>query len=319
MSDSFRKYLLQTTGASGFEELEIIQELWSGYGAITRYRLLEAARATVVVKCISLEQVGHHPRGWNTSASHLRKVKSYDIENHWYQEYAYRTTSDCKAPQFIGSYTEEKNQWIILQDLDEGYPLRKGALELEEAKVCLAWLASFHATFMSTTPKQLWTTGTYWHLGTRLDEWERITHPQLNAKAHAIDQRLNECTYQTIVHGDAKLANFCFAEDGKSVAAVDFQYVGGGCGMKDVAYFLSSCMSSSECEHYEAQLLDYYFSILQQKVDYRLDFNAMETEWRELYAFAVADFVRFLKGWMPTHQKINAYSTKITEEILGVI
>jgi hypothetical protein len=78
-------------------------------------------------------------------------------------------------------------------------------------------------------------------------------------------------------------------------------------------------MSSSECEHYEAQLLDYYFSILQQKVDYRLDFNALETEWRELYAFAVADFVRFLKGWMPTHQKINSYSTKITEEILGVI
>jgi Ser/Thr protein kinase RdoA (MazF antagonist) len=64
-------------------------------------------------------------------------------------------------------------------------------------------------------------------------------------KAAVIDQVLNNCSYQTIVHGDAKLANFCFSKEG-AVSAVDFQYVGGGCGMKDVAYFLGSCLTGKE-------------------------------------------------------------------------
>ena len=80
--------------------------------------------------------------------------------------------------------------------------------------------------------------GTYWHLDTRPEEFEKIEHKQLKSKAHRIDEILKECEFQTIVHGDAKLANFCFSEHGEGVAAVDFQYVGRGCGMKDVTYFL---------------------------------------------------------------------------------
>ena len=45
--------------------------------------------------------------------------------------------------------------------------------------------------------------------------------------------------------------------DGKAVAAVDFQYVGAGCGMKDVAYLLGSCLDDKGHEALEADLLDY--------------------------------------------------------------
>ena len=58
-------------------------------------------------------------------------------------------------------------------------------------------------------------------------------------EAPELDRRLRAARFQTLVHGDAKPANFCFDARRGAVAAVDFQYVGGGCGMKDVAYLLS--------------------------------------------------------------------------------
>ena len=81
-------------------------------------------------------------------------------------------------------------------------------------------------------------------------------------RCNTIDARLSRCRYQTLVHGDAKIANFCLPPEGGSVAAVDFQYVGGGCGMKDVAYFLSSCLEPYELSQKAPPLLDHYFDAL---------------------------------------------------------
>ena len=82
----------------------------------------------------------------------------------------------------------------------------------------------------------------------------------LKGSAAAIDRILKDCQYQTLVHGDAKLANFCFSRDGSQVAAVDFQYVGGGCGMKDLAYFVGSCFRDDESAKMERVILDFYFA-----------------------------------------------------------
>ena len=247
MNYEFKNYLLKATKSSACEEIEIIQGLWSGYGKISRYQLIGSAIKTVVVKHISLNHVEQHPRGWNSEYSHNRKVKSYEVETHWYEQWNQRCTDECPVPEFLGSYAEGKNQWIILEDLNQNYPLRKEQLDFSGVKVCLKWLANFHGIFLNEKPTDLWEVGTYWNLSTRPDEFEKIEHSILKSKAHRIDEVLNECIYQTIIHGDAKLANFCFSEDGLKVAAVDFQYVGGGCGMKDVAYFLGSCLSGSEC------------------------------------------------------------------------
>ncbi|MDX8406659.1 MAG: oxidoreductase family protein [Mariprofundus sp.] len=118
------------------------------------------------------------------------------------------------------------------------------------------------------------------------------------------------------------LANFCFSADGKNVAAVDFQYVGGGCGMKDVAYFLGSCLSDREHEQYEAALLDEYFRMLRealQRYGKQVDPDAVEAEWRALFPLAQADFYRFLVGWMPTHWKINDYNKRVTQAVLAAL
>ncbi len=319
MNQNFKAYFLNTTHASSCTELEHIQSLWSGYGKISRYKLEAAAQKTVVVKHIALNQSPKHPRGWNTDKSHLRKVKSYEVETHWYQKWNQACMTHARIPQFIGSYQEGKDRWIILEDLNVDFPLRKHHVGLSEIKACLKWLANFHLAFINKSPNGLWKVGTYWHLATRPDEFEKIEHSALKSKAHLIDDALNSCKYQTIVHGDAKLANFCFSKDETDVAAVDFQYVGGGCGIKDVAYLFSSALDGSSLQRYEDDLLAYYFSCLKDAFvasDFDFDFQELESEWRKMYPFAWADFIRFLQGWMPSHQKMNGYMMGMVEEVL---
>jgi len=188
-------------------------------------------------------------------------------------------------------------------------------------RACLDWLASFHATFLNSPAQGLWECGSYWHLDTRPDELAALEDVSLREAASLIDQQLRLCRYQTLVHGDAKLANFCFTGDTPQpdVAAVDFQYVGRGCGMKDVAYFVGSCLREDECQALESTLLDYYFSRLGQRVTEKKpgsDTNELEREWRELYDVAWADFHRFLKGWSPGHWKINSYSEQLTRRVI---
>ena len=295
------------------------RSLWSGYGKISRFALDDSVDRNAVVKHICLDEYSEHPRGWDSAFSHNRKVKSYQVETWWYEKWSQLCGNECKIPNFIGSFSKLNNQWIVMEDLNHDFPLRKYQLSLSEVKVCLKWLANFHGTFLHFNPEGLWELGTYWHLNTRPDEFEKIEHQRLKSKAVEIDAVLNNCKYQTIVHGDAKLANFCFSENGKRVAAVDFQYVGGGCGMKDVAYFLSSCLSSTECELLEDELLGFYFSSLEKALkssSSNVDFKKLELEWREMYPYAWTDFIRFLLGWMPSHQKINKYNLKMMNVVL---
>ncbi|MFT5881016.1 MAG: thiamine kinase-like enzyme, partial [Moritella sp.] len=182
--------------------------------------------------------------------------------------------------------------------------------------------AYFHAQHMAMDPTGLWDRGSYWHLATRPDELAALTDPALKQAAPLLDQTLRASRFQTLIHGDAKLANFCFTADGGRVAAVDFQYVGRGCGMKDVILLLSSCLPFQQCEHTVPGLLDHYFSVLQQalgKYQPQVSQQAVEDEWRPLYCIAWADFQRFIKGWCPEHWKINSYTEGLTQQALTLL
>ncbi len=312
MDPRFKSIILQSTGASSLFEKEMIQQLWSGYGEIMRVGLENASVDSVVIKHVQMGAYKNHPRGWNTDIGHQRKVKSYEVETTWYKRYS--EDSSARLPRCLAIDTKEDEVLIVLEDLDEaGYPLRKTYVTWDDITACLAWLAKFHASYLGKAPEGVWEVGTYWHLETRPQELAALADRRLREAAPVIDERLNSCTYKTFVHGDAKLANFCFSEAGE-VAALDFQYVGGGCGMKDVAYFIGSCLDEGECERLEDQVLDTYFQHLQSALKNRNE--ALETEWRSLYHVAWADFHRFLKGWSPGHWKINSYSERITEEVI---
>ena len=119
----------------------------------------------------------------------------------------------------------------------------------------------------------------------------------LKDNAQSLDQRLRKARFQTLLHGDAKPANFCWNSQGDA-AAVDFQYVGPGCGIRDVAYFLDGCLGESGCEDQAAGWLDFYFATLSQALDAHTSASdAVEEEWRSLFPVAWSDFCRFEQGW----------------------
>ena len=317
--------VLRASGATAIIGVEVVQSLWSGYGQLMRCRLEGAAEPSVIVKhvrwpdAVALGDHGH-PRGWATDRSHERKLRSYQVETAWYERYAHECSDACRVPRSLAIETRPDEVVIVLEDLDAaGFPGRRQQVSHAEIDACLVWLANFHATFMGADPEGLWATGTYWHLDTRPDELDALADGPLRAAASRLDRLLSDSPFQTLVHGDAKLANFCFREDGLEAAAVDFQYVGGGCGMKDVAYFISSCLDEDESEAEAPALLDRYFALLRDalsRAGSSVDLDALEADWRALYPVAWTDFYRFLQGWSPGHWKLHRYSERLAREVL---
>ena len=112
---------------------------------------------------------------------------------------------------------------------------------------------------------------------------------------------LERATYKTIVHGDAKVANFCFPssearDKGAGVGAVDFQYCGYGIGVRDVVYFLRSVFSESQLLDRAEEMHNFYFQVLQDALP-QGPIPQLEQEWRYLIPLCIADFQRFLHGW----------------------
>ena len=90
--------------------------------------------------------------------------------------------------------------------------------------------------------------------------------------------------------------------------------------MKDVAYFIGSCLDEHDCERLETILLDSYFDALNLALAVHqpeINAAAVEASWRPLYAVAWTDFYRFLQGWSPGHWKIHSYSERLANKVVA--
>lgn len=323
--------LARRLGAERVRFLERLQVLWGGYGELWRVALEGGAAATAIVKWVEAPARG-------SGRSHRRKLRSYEVERSWYRHHAprcgaepfrnepsrnersrnERCEGECRVPGFLVDWQRGNRSLLVLEDLDAaGYSGRRSRLGDKELNSCLRWLAHFHAAHLGRAPDGLWPVGTYWHLATRPEELADLDHLLLRGVAPRLDARLNQARFQTLVHGDAKVENFCFGRD--CVAAVDFQYVGGGVGVKDVAYFLSSCLPPADWERRAPACLDRYFTELRRTLHGRspaVDGEALEQEWRDLYPVAWADFYRFLLGWAPGEPR-DDYSEGMLRRALG--
>jgi len=319
LSENIRR----ATGASQVELTERVQSLWGGYGELCRVQLCGVTSASAIVKFVtppSEREFAHDP---SKLRSHRRKLRSYAVELAFYESFARTCDAACRVPALLHGEARADRFLFVLEDLDQaGFPARKTLCTPQEIAACLEWLAAFHARFLGVGPDGLWKVGTYWHLATRPDEFARLSAGELRGAAARIDQRLNAARFRSLVHGDAKLENFCFSRSGRAVAAVDFQYVGGGVGVKDVAYFLSSCLSPAECEQHIPGYLELYFSALRaalgsQGNPFASEADALEREWRALFAWAWSDFYRFLLGWAPAYAAGDTYSQKQLDVVLS--
>ena len=90
--------------------------------------------------------------------------------------------------------------------------------------------------------------------------------------------------------------------------------------MKDVAYFVGSCLSEKDCSDLEEEILQFYFAELRIALSQsEISVEKLEQEWRSLYRVAWADFQRFILGWSPQHRKLTAYSDALTERSINLI
>ncbi len=307
--------LIAVLDCDAIEISQEVQSLWSGYGKILRARVINGKTPSIIIKFCSAPKTFTHPRGWNTNVSQARKMRSYQIEKHWYTHWLHHCPPECRVAEVYWASSSNNTTIIAMEDLDLlGFSRRVEEPTSAEIGWCLRWLARFHAQFLNVNPHkenaELWSVGNYWNLQTRQEEWNAMADSSLKNQAQKIDDALRSNAYPTIIHGDAKIANFCFNPRSESASAVDFQYVGGGCGIQDVVMFFSSCLSGEECKNYAEAYLEDYFSelkcaLISRKSD--IDFSDLEKEWRKLYPVAWADFARFLQGWKPGHWKLHDY------------
>lgn len=295
---------------------ETVASLWAGYGSVVRLRTREETPRSVILKQVRL------PVGRSFDLSRARKVRSYAVEVHFYESLANLRCAHPRTASLLGAKREAEHVWLLLEDLDAaGFSKRPSGHSKHELRSGLEWLAEFHAAHWGREPEGLWPEGSYWHLGTRPDELRAIAGHPLFELAPWLDQRLRQAKYRTLVHGDPKPENFC-ATPGPVVnfAAVDFQYVGGGVGARDIVYFLGSALESSRTTLELPAWLDYYFSCLKSKLTKhgipKDDVAGVEAEWRQLIPIAWLDFYRFTLGWSPSWAQADLHGAHLLRELL---
>ena len=185
MQAHVRSRILQITDADDIVGIELIQPLWNNYGTLNRVHLKGGTNQSVIVKHIKIPGHSSHPRGFNSDISRDRKVRSYQVEKHWYEQQNQRLTDASPTPRCLDAFAQDGELILLLDDLSTlGFTQRIHAASWSEIAAVLRWLAHFHARFIGDAAEGLWESGTYWHLDTRPEELDNIKEPTPAKKAN---------------------------------------------------------------------------------------------------------------------------------------
>ncbi|TMO73554.1 kinase [Pseudoalteromonas sp. S3785] len=294
-----------------FKHIEIgdtLTSLWSGCGSIVECTL---DAEPCVIKAIKIPSHINHPKIKQSEFALKRKQQSYCVEYNFYKRYSPFLPNKAKSIECVSAINSGDDYALVFKNFTKHGFAQASSLHI---KAILTWLAHFHAFNLNKPATGLWQQGNYWHLSTRPDEYKKLDEAldeksDIKNAAHKLDKTLQASHFKTLIHGDAKLANFAASEQSE-ILAYDFQYVGAGVGVTDVMYFMTSCFNEEQLHKYADTHLAYYFSQFKNALKvYQPTIIADDViaQWQELWSITWADFYRFLAGWSPTHFKINSY------------
>ncbi|KAH0612406.1 uncharacterized protein H6S33_010458 [Morchella sextelata] len=300
-----------------------ITSLWSNYGHI--YRLTFPSHPPLILKLIQPPP----PTPRTASESHIRKLLSYRAERYFYTHLSHHLTphSPIATPHPVSPAYADTT--LLLDDLTPAYSLSYShRYSPAHTAAVLRWLANFHATYWNHEPVPLippplqaaapdtaqgvWQRGGYWYLDTRVEEMESFTDdpgdyafllPHVQIVAERLRVRPGDLG-STLIHGDCKAANIVFAPPGVggevACALYDFQYVGVGLGVQDLAYFLGTSVNARDLEGGgEEALLRVYYDELVAALG-RSGNGVEGYMWEDLvgqWECALVDWMRFMAGW----------------------
>lgn len=233
---------------------------------------------------------------------------------------------------------------MVLNDLREEFPIAGGKrlfLNHSQVRAAIEWLARFHAASRTSAPRQLhdyilpplqevhrkrtrtgklWLNGGYTYLATRRSELASLAKegsewtdafciPRPPDTSTMADMAAAFLTpqgrpFETLIHGDVKSENMFSTASGNRVAFFDFQYVGIGLGVCDLAKLFTCSVpldmltttkrmpSRLAMDDGEQHLLQAYLGCLAQ--------GGMSYDWDEFvrhWETALVDWCRFQASW----------------------
>ncbi|KAI1327455.1 kinase-like domain-containing protein [Xylariaceae sp. FL0255] len=169
--------------------------------------------------------------------------------------------------------------------------------------------------------RSVWLNGGYTYLATRRKEYESLCadadsewasslcrpvsqgHPLAEMVADFL-KTSGRLKYETLIHGDVKSENLFTTQDGSEVVFYDFQYVGFGLGVCDLAKLFTCSVplhmlvdddspSRLEMGEGEKRLLEYYRKNLLAKTEKTYDWDTFVRHWET----ALVDWLRFQASW----------------------
>jgi len=181
-----------------------------------------------------------------------------------------------------------------------------------------------------STKKSIWLNGGYTYLATRQNEYHNLVEDSDSEWSEALTQPIDDQNrsiaelvatflspspspsaqtpiepYQTLIHGDVKSENLFTSAAGDAVAFYDFQYVGLGLGVCDLAKFftcsvpLDMLVPSEDVPHVlameegEEQLLERYWKSLKEGGGKEYEWDLFVRHWE----IALVDWLRFQASW----------------------
>lgn len=179
---------------------DILQKLWQGYGYVCRISAMDEAQNK---QSLILKYVKPPVAGQVESEGHIRKIISYEVEQHFYSDLAPQLPRDAVVAQCLASINNNGKVALLLEDLQRNFPVageKRGTLNKTQVHAAIKWLATFHGFWWDKTPdlrnhgfsrlppleevllqqdqgrskNGVWLNGGYTYLATRMSEYTSL-------------------------------------------------------------------------------------------------------------------------------------------------